>query len=289
MNYNKFLGIINKHIFERGKSDLLQNIIDYPESFIGLLRPTKPRAKILQHLLQSNEIRFGKAFEELTREALKQYGYEFLENVVKVKERKLVFDHYFYKRNKFYFIEQKIRDDHDSSKKRGQFDNFKRKVEILYRRHKKQITVIMWFIDDGLKKNENYYKEELKKLRDKYNIGCHLFYGGELFNYFEIPEIWVQLLKYLKRWKESIPELPEVDFDQDPRASVQAINDLPVRYWRKFIENEKIWKEGIVQILFSKGETLKLLVNKWKTDNSSDYKKIAEDMEFLIRKYFIKS
>ena len=64
MNYNKFCEILNKHIFEGEKKELLRKLADRPERFVGLFRPTKPGAKILQHLLQSHEIRFGDAIAE---------------------------------------------------------------------------------------------------------------------------------------------------------------------------------------------------------------------------------
>jgi Mg2+ and Co2+ transporter CorA len=63
MEYKFFRNILNKQIFESSKSDLLEKLSKYPERYIGLFRPTKPKAKILQNLLQSNEIRFGDALE----------------------------------------------------------------------------------------------------------------------------------------------------------------------------------------------------------------------------------
>ena len=65
MNYNDFKKILNENIFEKSKSDLLEKIANSPSRFIGLFRPTKPKAKIMQNLLQSNEIHFGDAIEKL--------------------------------------------------------------------------------------------------------------------------------------------------------------------------------------------------------------------------------
>ena len=48
MNYQKFCDILNKHIFEREKEEILRKIANNPERFIGLFRPTKPSLKILQ-------------------------------------------------------------------------------------------------------------------------------------------------------------------------------------------------------------------------------------------------
>jgi len=63
MEYKKFKQIFNETIFEKSKADLLEKIANSPTRYIGLFRPTKPKAKILQNLLQSHEIRFGDAFE----------------------------------------------------------------------------------------------------------------------------------------------------------------------------------------------------------------------------------
>jgi len=78
MNYNKFKQILNETIFEKSKADLLTKIANSPSRYIGLFRPTKPKAKLLQNLLQSHEIRFGDAFEIIIEEYLRIIGYEIL-------------------------------------------------------------------------------------------------------------------------------------------------------------------------------------------------------------------
>lgn len=75
MKYEKFKLILNNKIFEKSKSDLLKKISEYPDRYVGLFRPTKPKAKILQNLLQSNEIRFGDATQKLFEEYFIELGY----------------------------------------------------------------------------------------------------------------------------------------------------------------------------------------------------------------------
>ena len=65
MDYSKFESIFNKEIFEQSKPKLLETIAREPNRYIGLFRPTKPKGKLLQNLLQSHEIRMGNAFEVL--------------------------------------------------------------------------------------------------------------------------------------------------------------------------------------------------------------------------------
>ncbi len=131
MKYSEFSQIFNSIIFQKSKSDLLEKIANYPERFIGLFRPTKPKAKILQNLLQSHEILFGDAFEKLISRYFTILGCELLPNKIEMNGDILYVDHCFRLNQKVYFIEQKIRDDHDSAKKRGQIQNFNKKLDSL--------------------------------------------------------------------------------------------------------------------------------------------------------------
>ncbi len=79
MRYKKFKGILNETIFEKSKARLIEKIAQSPNRYIGLFRPTRPKAKILQNLLQSHEIRFGDAFEIIIEAYLREFGYEILE------------------------------------------------------------------------------------------------------------------------------------------------------------------------------------------------------------------
>ncbi len=245
MNYKAFSSILNKHIFEGEKKELLRRIAENPERFIGLFRPTKPGAKILQHLLQSHEIRMGDALEEIIEEILKSLGFRILsKSIVNESGETLALDQYFTDGRIYYFVEQKVRDDHDSTKKQGQISNFETKIEILHKRHGSQLVGFMYFIDPGLSKNENYYLQQLKRLEKFYGVKLHLFYGEELFKYLKHPEIWNNILSWFKKWKENLPGLPEINFDATPEKSFEEVKDLELRTWRKILDNEKLWEEG---------------------------------------------
>ncbi|GAB4433925.1 MAG: hypothetical protein OHK0040_04770 [bacterium] len=62
ISYDIFRKILNETIFEKSKPDLIEKIANYPNRYLGLFRPTRAKAKLLQNLLQSHEIRFGDAF-----------------------------------------------------------------------------------------------------------------------------------------------------------------------------------------------------------------------------------
>jgi len=287
MNYEKFCTILNKHIFEGEKKELLRRIAETPERFIGLFRPTKPGAKVLQHLLQSHEIRMGDALEEIIEEILKSFGFRILsKGIVSESGETLSLDQYFTDGRVYYFIEQKVRDDHDSTKKRGQISNFETKLEILHKRHGTELFGIMYFIDPEFSKNKDYYLEELERLESFYGVRLSLFYGKELFEYLGKPEIWDNILSWLKKWKDSLPELPEINFDATLQQSFEEIKDLELRNWRKILYNDKLWEEGIIKAMFREGVTLKRLVTYFKTQQGIPYRELADGLTKRLEKYY---
>lgn len=287
MNYKKFCTILNKHIFEGEKRELLRRIADNPERFIGLFRPTKPGAKILQHLLQSHEIRMGDALEEIIEEILSSLGFDILsKSMVNESGETLSLDQYFTDGRAYYFIEQKVRDDHDSTKKRGQISNFETKLEILHKKHNTALFGFMYFIDPDLSKNKNYYIQELERLKKFYGVKLSLFYGKELFEYLKHPEIWDNILLWLKQWKDSLPELPEINFDTTPKESFEEIKDMELRTWRKILDNDKLWEEGIIKAVFRDGSTLKLLIVYFKTQQGTPYRELANGLTERLGKYY---
>jgi hypothetical protein len=213
ISYEEFSSILKKHIFEKEKTELLTKLAEKPERFIGLFRPSKPATKILQHILQAHEIKMGDALEEIITKIIQSLGYEIL-NPALTSDLKL--DLYFTDNVRSYFVEQKIRDDQDSTKKRGQIENFQRKLEHLYNLHGEDIVGIMYFIDPDFSKNKQFYQSEIPKLIVSYNTEIYLFYGKEFFDYLKCPECWEKMVEYLTKWKNTLSDLPEVNFDKEP-------------------------------------------------------------------------
>ncbi|MGC9309772.1 MAG: HpyAIV family type II restriction enzyme [Candidatus Nanoarchaeia archaeon] len=283
MKFEEFKGILNKQIFEESKAVLIRKISKYPGRYIGLFRPTKPKAKILQNLLQSHEIRFGDAFEILIEAYLKKLGYEILDkNFSTENNDRLDVDQCFRKNGKVYFVEQKVRDDHDSSKKRGQIQNFENKLgEIINKYGEKNLVGVFYFIDPELKKNKNYYTAELERMSKDYGVTLSLDYGEELFEFLGHSEIWEEILKYLKEWKKEIPELPETNFDLDAESSFEEIKDLNPSLFRTIFDNEEIFNE-IVLTIFPEKKTLKLLLDYF--ESKSEEKTIYKTLSELLKK-----
>lgn len=287
MNYEKFCKILTNHIFENEKKDMLRKIADNPERFIGLFRPTKPGTKVLQYLLQSHEIRMGDAIEENIEEILKSLGFKILtKSIVNERDEKLELDQYFTDGRIYYFIEQKVRDDHDSTKKRGQISNFETKLDILHKKHGSCLYGIMYFIDPDFSKNKKYYLQELKRLEEFYDVKLSLFYGSELFDYLQHPEIWNNVLLWLRKWKDSLPDLPDINFDNTPNESFEEIKDLELRSWKKILENEKLWEEGIMMAIFRHGDTLRALLKFFESQSGASYYTLTKILADKLQRYF---
>ncbi len=285
MEYAQFKNILNKQIFEESKPKLIENIAKSPSRYIGLFRPTKPKAKILQNLLQSHEIRFGDAFEILIEEYLKILGYTILDKRFDDNGDILNVDQFFEKDDNKYFVEQKVRDDHDSTKKRGQIQNFEKKLNVIIEKYgEENLYGFFYFIDPELKKNKNYYTTELARMGSAYGVTLNLHYGEEIFSFLCHQNIWTEILDYLARWKKEIPELPETNFDLNAQSSFEDIKDLNPGWFRSILENDEIFNE-IVLTIFPEKKTLKLLHEYFKSKSSQKtiYRTLSNILEKRLR------
>ncbi len=280
MEYTKFKSIFNEIIFEKSKSDLITKVAKYPQRYIGLFRPTKPKAKLLQNLLQSHEIRFGDAFEKLIEEYLKELGYEILDKSFDYGNGdKLNVDQFFKNDDFYFFVEQKVRDDHDSTKKRGQISNFEKKLETIISIYgDDNLKGFFYFIDPDLVKNKNFYKDELVKMSADYGVELHICYGKEFFDLIDETETWKEIITYLKKWRSELPDTPEINFDLEPKQSFEEIKDLSPSIYRKLFDNEELYKE-IVLTIFPEKKTLALLKQYFETKDKKIYKTLVEKLK----------
>ena len=284
MEYNQFTQILNENIFESSKPDLLDKISKNPHRFIGLFRPTRAKAKVMQNLLQSHEIKFGEAFEYIIEEYFQIIGCKILDhNLQGKKGNVLSIDQCFWMNEEIYFIEQKIRDDHDSTKKRGQIRNFEDKLYSLIEKYPdNKLNGIFYFIDPDFKKNKNFYLEEIDKIKNDYGVkSLHLFYGSELFEFIGRSDIWDEIIRYLEKWKKEIPELPELNFDIEPKQSYEEIKGLNPSIYRSLFSNQAVLKE-IFPILFPEKLTLKYLKDYFHSQESKIYQNLYKSLSDII-------
>lgn len=299
MRYEEFRDICNKVVFGKSKADLLEKLAKYPERYVGIFRPTKPHAKIIQNLTQSNEIRFGDAFEIIIERYLIENGYDVLEKKMDVDGDKLVVDQLVKegdsfsgdlveeqvarKKKKVIFIEQKLRDDHDSTKKRGQILNFEKKLSRLLDIYKEnEIRGYFYFIDPSLSKNKNYYIVEIEKLSTSYGTSLKLVYGRELFDELKLGEVWEELERHLANWKKDLPELPDINFDMEAEKTFEEIKNLDKSIYRKLFEQEKIIKE-FFPVIFPKGKVLKMLKENFQKQEGKIYENLAISIDSILK------
>jgi hypothetical protein len=260
LDYEIIKNQFNKKIFENSKTDLLEKLSKYPSRYVGIFRPTKPYTKIIQNITQSHEIKFGDAFEVLIRQSFEYYNYESILRNHRLDNNDAVsFDQLFSYNGRTIFIEQKIRDDHDSTKKRGQIDNFEKKLNFLISKNYSNICSYFYFIDPSLSKNKNYYLSEIEKLKSFYNTEIHLVYGQELFEKEKFDGFWEEeIIYFLEKWKKDLPDLPEINFDLDSKETFEEIKNLSPQVFRCLLDNEDV-VNIIFPIIFPKNETLLLL------------------------------
>ena len=225
--------------------DLLINVIKNPNRYIGIFRLTNPKTKLIQNVTQSHEIKFGDFMEEIVTEYISAMGYINLNKNIGTDEEgnTLSADQVFKKDDTIYLIEQKIRDDHDSTKKRGQFDNFKKKYSLLKSNYPYyKINATMWFIDDSLRKNKKYYLEQINK-EHLDNIKLNIFYGGSLFNnIFNRNDVWKEICDYLSKNKEErsndIINIPDFNSSQEINLAIQKLKNNEPKLYKKLISDK---------------------------------------------------
>lgn len=120
-SYKEFIQMFNEKM-NNGKEfylELLKKIIDNPNRYYSTFRIASFKQKLLQNLTQSQEIKFGDFVEYITTKYLEKIGYVNLNKNILKDEKGNFFkvDQIFIdnEENKLYFVEQKIRDDHDRS------------------------------------------------------------------------------------------------------------------------------------------------------------------------------
>lgn len=243
IEYNFFVETLNKRIKLGADfyTDLLEKIIKDPSRYTGVFRLSNAKTKIVQNVTQSNEIKFGDFMEEIVTEYIGLHGYINLKKRLRSEDgTDLNVDQLFENSENIFLVEQKIRDDHDSTKKVGQFANFLRKIDFIKKHSKKKLIAIMWFIDEAKRKNKNFYIKEIEA--NKINgTEMKLFYGGEFFDFlYDANKSWEQIIRHLIRYREEqskdVIKIP--DFDTSVEV-LEALVNLKETYWKKLNSNSQ--------------------------------------------------
>lgn len=258
MSYEHFASIIDSHLRNDDTfyDDLLSKIYSQPERYVGIFRATSAQTKLLENIACSREIRFGDAIETIVTEYLAVLGYKNLpknigNDVYGRSNEYLLVDQLFEGDDgTLYLVEQKMRDDHDSSKKRGQYTNFQRKYQTLSGKYpKRKIHAIMWFVDPTLHKNANYYLEQAKEAENNNNSGSsekietHICYGSEFFELLGEPQAWCEFESHLETYQRAQSrtrlKVPNFDRGVGERKALKRLKETHPRRYEKLAHDEK--------------------------------------------------
>lgn len=246
--YEKFSNKLNTKIRDGVDfyKEIISTIIKNPYRYAGLFRLSNAKTKLLQNITQSREIKFGDFMEDIVTDYLGLRGFHNLPKWLgtNIDGDDLSADQMSEKDGTLFFVEQKIRDDHDSTKKRGQFENFEKKIKhikSLYPQY--NLKAYMWFIDNSLKKNKNYYLQKINEVSSIYSdveIGC--VYGDDLFNdVFNDKQLWEEIKIYLAQWKSQHTnniEIPDLDTDDTVFEAMKLLSSSELQ---KLTSNENIF------------------------------------------------
>lgn len=267
MNYNSFTEKLERRI----KSDdqfyyeLLVTVIKNPNRYTGIFRLSNAKTKLIQNVTQSREIKFGDFMEDVVTEYISAMGYKNLSKDIGNDRdgNALSADQVFTNDNTVFLIEQKIRDDHDSTKKRGQYENFRKKYELLKRKYPGHIiNASMWFIDDSLAKNKKYYKNEASNDTTE-GIILNVLYGKELFEIiFNRCDVWEELCEYLQRNKQErsneVLSIPDFDTSDEMLQALRQLKDKEPTLYKKLVSNSPTYIQ-LRNEIFPTGKNLALI------------------------------
>lgn len=79
----------------------------------------------------------------------------------------------------------------------------------------------------------------------------------------------MNIIQHLTKWREGLPDLPEVNFDINAKKTFEEIKDLSPNVFIKLFSNKDL--EDIIKTVFPTGETLKLLAEYFEAE-SRDHK-----------------
>ena len=87
--------------------------------------------------------------------------------------------------------------------------------------------------------------------------------------------IWNETIDYLEQWKATLPDMPEINFDNNASVVFEEIKDLPPIVYRKLLNNMEIRKQ-IFPIIFPKHTVLDMLCDYFFSKRDKIYQTLGE-------------
>lgn len=123
-------------------------------------------------------------------------------------------------------------------------------------------------------------KDEAQQLQQELGLrSIYVWYGRELSEELSFAEAsdWDKILDWLKKWHRDLPELPDVNWETDD--AIAELQDIARRHpslWRQFAEQESLWKEGYIDVLFLARKGLQAVLEVLERVGGKAYKDAAE-------------
>lgn len=256
---------------------VIQKMVKSPELLTGFKKINTFSLRLYASFGQANNIKYGNILEAYFQKTLEDMGWELLPRDYALKEEEIKFynndsdkvnvDIVAKKNEKLIFIEQKILDNHDSTKKIGQLRNFQEKASVIYRNYQcLDIYGFEWFIDDSQRKNgANWIVHNKTYIEDNpyYSEKLYVLYGKELeqklttltgINHNGLLEKFDQ---QMKNWHLSHgKDLPELVFDKLPMDVLDELKKYSFASVYKMFTNKDLI-EQIFPIVFPNNQVYK--------------------------------
>lgn len=183
--------------------------------------------RLLVYQANSIGIKLGDAIEAWVNQFVKDHGYNLLLRNATLDNGKCAdFDFVYTINNEIWFAEIKIRDDHDSTKKIGQCDDYLNKVNYLNNHYPEyKIHSCIWFVDPTLSKNKNYYLNRLNE--------DEVLYGNQFNNFICIHDLFDKLTTSLNVYRHN-----KNNFKNTENINVN-INEYSASKWVKFLTSNQ--------------------------------------------------
>ncbi|MGL6125051.1 MAG: hypothetical protein ACRC1F_01005 [Metamycoplasmataceae bacterium] len=195
MTKDEIKKMLDNHFDSLGQYLLEKVVKKYGDTFnITYNVPLPLRTKFEGTILQTCNIRYGDFLENVINLFLESNGI-----VVNRDKKNKNYDLLFENDNVIYVGEIKIRDNHDSTKKRGQLENLIKKAKQQKDKNpKKEIIVLFHFIDPSQRKNGTWYKKQLEALKQNEDFDDYFIcYGDDLYKKFNLQEEWKKIVVML--------------------------------------------------------------------------------------------
>ncbi|VEU78399.1 HpyAIV family type II restriction enzyme [Mycoplasmopsis columbinasalis] len=260
MNFNDFSNEIKYRLTTNRGPRMLEKLIEAPDRFFNVLTPLNFKIKLEQSFLRTQENVYFKYLCELAINffiGVKKFlALENRPQIVVIDtapdgthnayEFKFNFHMAFgdEQGKTIYYVIRKKRD----SLSKTEADEFIKhildyqsklyKIDVV---NDNKVELLIWFVDSETKRNKEFF-ENTTAQPEFIGKNIKFFYGGELFEYFQDNDYWLNISNFLKEFHSQNHDyfltLPNLDSD---RETLEYLVRLSEQKWNKFNSVEPIY------------------------------------------------